>query len=516
MDDENLQSDALSSDSFSWESQWFPVMPTSYLNGLDPDKPVTVSILGRNLVIWKSSNKEWSIFQDVCPHRRAPLSTGQVIAGCLTCRYHGWQFNPDGRVAKFPMQQHVDQNHTNTRSKIRANSFPSQSVGGLLWVFLGTAYNNDDDTIPPLSPETIPTDETTADAEWMFNRNPISYISMMENTFDPAHSPWTHEQMVGFGGMSFSPNDAIPMERYDVTEPPTILGFSLQHTPYQNSTARIAGPDSLTTRSFVPPCTVSVSSLPFFQTKMWFVPANEYETHVISFSKSQNTRWVKWTRKFPKLQEFVKDTQHTLGYLGDWNYRFLTQDRITMQGQDKRKVAKKLKDLTPDPSDTGVATFQDWLLAIAGGGPFAATASKSTAHDGSRNNRQDWFSHELSFWESHGKYCPRCQRSMRRVAYAKKWATRWSGRFMVASIVSTILFAAGTSLITTATNTRSSGVTRALAVLTMTSWVSYTCLRHVVDWCRQKECRMHSVGVDLWSPHESVFGYQKNGKMQSS
>ena len=39
---------------FSWENQWFPVLPVSCLKGLDPNKPVPVSILGCNLVVWKS------------------------------------------------------------------------------------------------------------------------------------------------------------------------------------------------------------------------------------------------------------------------------------------------------------------------------------------------------------------------------------------------------------------------------------------------------------------------------
>jgi phenylpropionate dioxygenase-like ring-hydroxylating dioxygenase large terminal subunit/uncharacterized membrane protein len=508
-DDKTLQThDTLPTEEesfFSWENQWFPVMPKSYLEGLDSSKPVAVSILGRNLVVWKSSSSttgsnatdQWAVFEDTCPHRRSPLSTGQVVAGCLTCRYHGWEFGADGKVARFPMQLPSDQNANSLPKKIQANSFPSQIAGGLLWVFLG----KDDDgaeKIPVLPPEAIPTEHETTGAEWMFNRNPISYISMMENTFDPAHSPWTHEQMVGFGGMAFSPTDIIPMKRYNVLTQPTIRGFSLEHTPYQNSTAQVAGHDSLTIRTFVPPCTVKVASPPFFQTKMWFVPASSYETNLLSFFQTPETRLVKWTRRFPRLQEFVKDTQHTLQYLGDWNYRFLSQDRITMQGQDMRKVGKSLKDLTPNLSDNGVATFQEWLQTVGGGGPFAA-ASLANGID----NKEHFFSRELSFWEGHGKYCPRCQRSMNRLSSATQWTAKLSSRLMVATIVSG-LFAGVTSLMTTS----SGRLTRVLLVLTINLLVSHMGSRQVVDWCRRIEKRMHGVGADLWPPHESVFGYR--------
>lgn len=493
--------------SFSWEKQWFPAMPTSYLNGLDNNKPVPVSILGRNLVIWKSGDDEWSVFEDICPHRRSPLSTGQVVAGCLTCRYHGWEFDGSGHVAKVPMRSSAS-NHEDT-GIIRATNFPSQSAGGLLWVYLGNraAGDDHDDTIvPTLPPEAIAMAEDTAGADWMFNRNPISYISMIENTFDPAHSPWTHEQMTGFAGISFSPLDAIPMERYEVTTPPTIQGFSLEHTPYQNSTAQVAGPESQTIRSFVPPCTVAVASPPFFQTKMWFVPASEYETNVLAFFKTpkSSSRWVRGlVRMFPNLQEPIKDTQHTLQYIGDWNYRFLSQDRITMQGQDQRKAgSKSLYDLTPDTSDTGVATMQHWLQTIAGGGPFASLSGAADSF-----SKDSSFSRELSFWESHGKYCPRCQRTMRRVSRIQKWAMRWSNRLLVASILPAALFAveAGTKMRLLTTKSTPS----VMSLLTVTVIISSMLLRRLVDWCRHKERRMHSVGADLSLPNEPVFGYRK-------
>ena len=329
---------------------------------------------------------------------------------------------------------------------------------------------------------------------------------MVENTFDPAHSPWTHEQMVGFGGMSFSPSDVVPMERYDIRTSPTIHGFSLEHTPYQNTTAQVTDCESLTVRAFYPPCTVSVSSPPFFQTKMWFVPARKYETNVLSFFRTPQTRLVKWTSRFPKLQEFVRDTQHTLQYVGDWNYRFLSQDRITMQGQDVRKAGKSLKDLTPDPSDRGVATFQYWLQRIAGGGPFAAAASVADISDA--HNSPSLFSRELSFWESHGKYCPRCHNTMRRISITKKLAAKWSNRLMAASLVSA-LFAGALSVMT-----YRSSAAKLASFIAINLLVYSVGLRRLFDWSRQKENRMHKIGPDLWPPHVSVFGYQSNRKQQ--
>jgi phenylpropionate dioxygenase-like ring-hydroxylating dioxygenase large terminal subunit len=41
-------------------------------------------------------------FADRCPHRLVPLSAGTVAGGALQCRYHGWEFGPDGRCVDLP------------------------------------------------------------------------------------------------------------------------------------------------------------------------------------------------------------------------------------------------------------------------------------------------------------------------------------------------------------------------------------------------------------------------------
>jgi phenylpropionate dioxygenase-like ring-hydroxylating dioxygenase large terminal subunit/uncharacterized membrane protein len=480
--------------SFDWQNQWFPVMPLDYLAGSEnQNQPFPVTILGRLLVVWKSGEKEWSVFEDICPHRQSPLSTGQVIDGCLKCRYHGWEFESGGKCATVPMKT-----TTTKEEAYHATSFPTRLVGGLLWVYLGRQSNDggasNNDEIPEIPPDAIPSEEDVDGADWMFNLNPISYLSMMENTFDPAHAPFTHEGMMGFAGMAFSPNDTVPMEKYELTEKASQNGFTLQHTPYQLTTARAAGLNSTTTRKFIPPTTVSVSSLPFFQTKMWFVPSTPYDTNVMAFFKTPETRLLKCTRRFPKLQRFLKDSAHTRQYIGDWNYRFLSQDRITMQGQDQRKAGKVRKaDLTPTPSDVGVATFQYWTEKIAGGGPFHPSLA----------DRPKDFSRELSMWESHGKYCPSCQRSMRRVSALQRAACKWSSRSLVCSVATAS--AAGLSSFLSR-----SVLARVLVLVSLQLVVASVCLRATDGWCRRQESRMYSIGHDLWRPQNSVFGYRRS------
>ncbi len=48
-----------------------------------------VDLLGKSLVVWADSKGAWHCFEDVCPHRLAPLSEGRVEGDSLMCSYHG-------------------------------------------------------------------------------------------------------------------------------------------------------------------------------------------------------------------------------------------------------------------------------------------------------------------------------------------------------------------------------------------------------------------------------------------
>jgi len=46
----------------------------------------SVTLLERDLVLWRTTSGEVFAAADRCPHRQAPLSEGEVQGGCLVCR----------------------------------------------------------------------------------------------------------------------------------------------------------------------------------------------------------------------------------------------------------------------------------------------------------------------------------------------------------------------------------------------------------------------------------------------
>ncbi|WP_144475461.1 aromatic ring-hydroxylating dioxygenase subunit alpha [Cytobacillus oceanisediminis] len=65
------------------------------------EKPVQVIIMGERLAIFRNSEGVHA-FKDLCIHRGAALSLGEVKNDCLVCPYHAWEYNQDGECVNIP------------------------------------------------------------------------------------------------------------------------------------------------------------------------------------------------------------------------------------------------------------------------------------------------------------------------------------------------------------------------------------------------------------------------------
>uniref|UniRef100_A0ACD5W8M7 Uncharacterized protein n=1 Tax=Avena sativa TaxID=4498 RepID=A0ACD5W8M7_AVESA len=86
---------------FDWLDTWCPLAPVC---DLDPGAPHGKTVLGLHVVAWYDRAASlWRVFEDECPHRRAPLSEGRIDGkGRLQCVYHGWCFDGRGSCEFIP------------------------------------------------------------------------------------------------------------------------------------------------------------------------------------------------------------------------------------------------------------------------------------------------------------------------------------------------------------------------------------------------------------------------------
>jgi len=93
------------------------------------------------IVIGRTKNGVMFALRDVCPHRAAPLSAGEMIhedeaaggASTLQCPYHGWRMRTDtGACAAIPA---LTADQAFEIEKIRTPAYPLHEEHGLVWIY---------------------------------------------------------------------------------------------------------------------------------------------------------------------------------------------------------------------------------------------------------------------------------------------------------------------------------------------------------------------------------------------
>ncbi|CAN1229901.1 Protochlorophyllide-dependent translocon component 52, chloroplastic [Linum grandiflorum] len=175
---------------FDWYSQWYPVMPVC---DLDKRIPHAKKVLGIDVVVWWDKNENaWKVFDDMCPHRLAPLSEGRIDQlGRLQCVYHGWCFDGSGNCKLIP-QAPLDGPPVHTNKKACVAAYPTVLHHEIVW-FWPSSDPQYKDIIEKKKPPFIPELDDPSFTKLMGNRDiNYGYDVLVENLMDPAHVPYAH------------------------------------------------------------------------------------------------------------------------------------------------------------------------------------------------------------------------------------------------------------------------------------------------------------------------------------
>ena len=161
---------------------WQPIAGESEFD----DKPLRpIRLFGEDLVLYKDRSGTFGLVDRHCAHRRADLSYGWIEDHGIRCGYHGWLFGADGRCIEQPFD---DTANPGTRLKERCSvrAYPVRPLAGLLWAYMG----------PDPAPE-LPVWELftlrNAYVEVVGCDVPCNWLQCQENSIDPVHFEWMHE-----------------------------------------------------------------------------------------------------------------------------------------------------------------------------------------------------------------------------------------------------------------------------------------------------------------------------------
>ncbi len=153
-------------------------------------RPLGVTRLGEPMVVWRDAGGQVRCASDVCPHRGASLSQGQVVNGEIGCPFHGFRFRgEDGRCTHIPAHGSKP-----PPSGYGVRTWEVREAHGFVWLWWGEARAD----LP-----TIPWFADLDEPRWRWRAGrfhddwPIHWTRVVENQLDFTHLAFVHRTSIG-------------------------------------------------------------------------------------------------------------------------------------------------------------------------------------------------------------------------------------------------------------------------------------------------------------------------------
>ena len=153
--------------------------------------PLSVRILGENLVLFRTTKGNIGLVHQQCPHRRASLVFGRCEEEGIRCCYHGWLFATDGEILETPGESSDAEPAKNVRARLRLGAYPVIEFNGLVFTYMGPP-----DEIPefPHYDSFFIPGITTRPYRVNYNCN---WLQVLDAIMDPIHTSFLHSQNSG-------------------------------------------------------------------------------------------------------------------------------------------------------------------------------------------------------------------------------------------------------------------------------------------------------------------------------
>jgi 3-ketosteroid 9alpha-monooxygenase subunit A len=159
---------------------WFRVL---FSSELAPGQVKVLTILGRELVAFRTESGRAAVADPHCPHLGAHLGHGGKVQGeSIRCPFHQWEFGADGGCTKVPYARRIP-------PLAKLHSWPVAERNGMVMVYHDPEGRGPAFEIPEL-PELSDANWLPLDVkEWKVRAN---WLDMNENCVDGAHFKYIH------------------------------------------------------------------------------------------------------------------------------------------------------------------------------------------------------------------------------------------------------------------------------------------------------------------------------------
>jgi phenylpropionate dioxygenase-like ring-hydroxylating dioxygenase large terminal subunit len=165
-----------------WQQFWYAVGFSEDLG----DLPLSRTVLGQPIVLWRDQTGVPAAAIDRCPHREGRLSQGWTCDGRIVCPYHGWEYGPDGSAVRIPQTPALSE----FPPRFALRHVEACERYGVVWICLGSPVRD----VPALPEATTPGWRFVREFDEEWAAHPAR---LMENSFDPAHTVFVHRATFG-------------------------------------------------------------------------------------------------------------------------------------------------------------------------------------------------------------------------------------------------------------------------------------------------------------------------------
>jgi phenylpropionate dioxygenase-like ring-hydroxylating dioxygenase large terminal subunit len=167
-------------------NQWYVVMDSNQVK----DHPVGVVRMGEKLAFWRDNTGRVSCLRDRCIHRGAQLSKGKIVGGHLQCPFHGFEYDPSGKITKIP----ANGKNAPIPERFRVQQYPTHEAHGFIWIWWG---ETPPENLEP--PRFFPDIDDSFSYGRAYDPWDAHYSRVIENQLDVAHLPFVHYNTIGRG-----------------------------------------------------------------------------------------------------------------------------------------------------------------------------------------------------------------------------------------------------------------------------------------------------------------------------
>jgi phenylpropionate dioxygenase-like ring-hydroxylating dioxygenase large terminal subunit len=151
-------------------------------------------LIGEPIVIVRTSNNEIKALSNVCRHRAMPLLSGQGKTRRITCSYHAWNYDLDGKLLRAP---EIEKHRKDFLEDCRLPELNCECWHGFIFVNLDTSSESflDSSTVKHLEPmiENMHIEDMrllfSAEQEWEVN-----WKCLVENFLEGYHLSTVHRK----------------------------------------------------------------------------------------------------------------------------------------------------------------------------------------------------------------------------------------------------------------------------------------------------------------------------------